>query len=91
MEYVTWVFLWISTPIELSRPALNLFMRIFDYCQCNSIFSLYVNSPLSDDSLKITLRNTGQNIMKRNLVVFIEGNKESCGTDNCLRFSNPPS
>ena len=59
-------------------------MSISIYCQCNSIFSLYVNSPLPEDSSKITLQNTGLNTLKRKLVVFIEGNKESCVTDNSL-------
>ena len=54
-------------------------MRISNCCQCNSIFSLSVNSSFSDDSSKITLRNTGQNILNRKLVAFTKGNKESQG------------
>ena len=57
-------------------------MRISDLCQCISIFSLYVNSSLSEDFFKITLQNSGKNILQRNVVVFIDGNKESCVTDN---------
>ena len=57
-------------------------MRISNCCQCNSIFSLYVNSPLPEDSSKITLQNTGLNILNRKLVVFTEGNKESFVTGN---------
>ena len=57
-------------------------MRISDLCQCISIFSLYVNSSLSEDFFKITLQNSGQNILQRNIVVFIDGNKESCVTGN---------
>ena len=81
--------------IEISKVksfSVNFFMRISDCCQCNSTVSLSVNSSLSDDSSKITLRNTGQNILNRKLVVFTKGNKESCVTQNFLsEFSNPPS
>lgn len=69
-----------------------MFIRISDCCQCNSITVSFLSILLSNDSFKIALPNTGQNILKRKLVVFIEGNKESCVTDNSLfEFSNPPS
>ena len=43
---------------------------------------LYVNLSLADSS-KIILRNTGQNVLKRKLVVLIE-NKESCVSGSSL-------
>ena len=59
-------------------------MRISNCYQCNSIVSLYINSPLPEDPSKIALRTTEQNILKQKLVVFTEGNKDYCVNDNSL-------
>ena len=79
------IFCWDKTKGEASdKRSRTLFTRIYNSWQCNSILSFYINPPLPKDSSKISLRNTGQNILKRKLVVFTEGNKDSCVTDSSL-------
>ena len=79
------IFCWERTKGEASdKTSRTLFIRIYNSWQCNSILSFYINPPLPKDSSKISLRNTGQNILKRKLVVLTEGNKDSCVTDSSL-------